>query len=328
MSQVSSQESWRSGIIWDNHGCMPLRPDGRFLPQLERYRDASVNVVSLNVGFAEMHWNEQLRILSYMRRWVALHSEKYHLIQRVDDISFCKARDKLGIVFDIEGMFPVQDDLSLVQTFYELGVRWMLIAYNRNSAAGGGCLDEDGGLTAIGRSIIGEMERVGMVLCLSHCGRRTAEDAISCATNPIIFSHSNPFGHTPHARNIPDHLIRACARKGGVMGLSGFGPYLGGNGELVPKLLEQFRYVIDLVGPEHVGLGLDYVFDASELEGFVRANPEIFPAEIGGSSTISMIGPESIQQIAEGLARLGLTDQQAGGILGGNWLRVAKDVWR
>src|SRR5690606_12704364 len=119
---------------------------------------------------------------------------------------------------DIEGMCPVLEDVSLVQTFYELGVRWMLIAYNRNNAAGGGCLDTDDGLTARGRAIIDEMERVGMVLCLSHAGPRTVADALEYSRNPVIFSHSNPYGDTPHPRNVSDDLIRACARKGGVIG--------------------------------------------------------------------------------------------------------------
>jgi membrane dipeptidase len=84
-------------------------------------------------------------------------------------------------------MYPVRDDLSLVQTFYELGVRWMLIAYNRNNKAGGGCQDEDTGLTAVGRQIIDEMERVGMVLCCSHVGYRTARAALEYSKKPVIF---------------------------------------------------------------------------------------------------------------------------------------------
>src|SRR5256885_1738420 len=120
---------------------MPLRADATFLPRLERYRNAGASVISINVGFAEMSWSEHLRVLSFMRQWIALRPHTYSLVSTTDDIGRCKSEGKLGIVFDIEGMYPVQDDLNLVQTFYELGVRWMLIAYNRNNAAGGGCLD-------------------------------------------------------------------------------------------------------------------------------------------------------------------------------------------
>jgi membrane dipeptidase len=223
-------------------------------------------------------------------------------------------------------MGPVQDDLALVQMFYDLGVRWMLIAYNRNNKAGGGCMDEDTGLTSIGRAIIDEMERVGMVLCLSHAGQRTVSDAIEYSKNPMIFSHSNPFGDTPHVRNVPDALLRACARKGGVIGVSGIGPFLGAGENVTEALLRQLHYLLDLVGPEHVGLGLDYVFDQEELAAHVKQNPASYPA--GVDAGLAMVAPEAIPQIAESLACANMTDEAIRAVLGGNWLRIAKRVWR
>jgi membrane dipeptidase len=305
---------------------MPLRADATFLPELERYRKAGVNIASLNVGFADMSWAEHVKVLSFMRQWIAQRPDTYRLLSAVKDVHHCKSQGTLGIVFDVEGMCPVQDNPSLVQTFYELGVRWMLIAYNRNNAAGGGCLDADGGLTAVGRALIDEMERVGMVVCLSHTGALTAAEALEYSRNPAIFSHSNPYGDTPHARNISDELMRGCARKGGVIGLSGIGPFLGSDVKLVDRLLRQLRYVIDLIGTEHVGLGLDYVFDRTELDEHVRLNPTLYPP--GLASGLQMVEPEAVGAIAEGLARDNLTDTQIRGILGENWLRIAMRVWR
>jgi membrane dipeptidase len=318
----------RSTVVWDNHGCMPLRADDRFLPQLERYRKAGVTVVSLNIGFANTAWTKHLEVVSFMRRWIACRSDHYRLIATAADVDACRKDGRLGIVFDIEGMHPVQDELSLVQTFYELGVRWMLIAYNANNAAGGGCLDHDSGLTAVGRRIIDEMERVGMVLCLSHTGARTAQEALEYSHYPVIFSHSNPYGDTPQPRNVSDHLIRACARKGGVVGLSGIGSFLGASTGLVQCLLRQLRYVIDLVGPQHVGLGLDYVFDQAELGGFVAENPALFPPGFDAAAGFPMVEPEAMSQIAEGLIQDGCSDSQIRGILGENWLRIARQVWK
>lgn len=305
-----------------------MRADADFLPQLERYRKAGATVASLNVGFAEMSWAQHLRVLSFMRQWIALRPDEYRLVASVADVRRCKEEGKLGIVFDIEGMCPVQEDLSFVQTFYELGVRWMLIAYNRNNLAGGGCMDEDGGLTSVGRAIIDEMERVGMVLCLSHAGARTVAEALEYCRNPPIFSHSNPRGVALHPRNVSDELMRTCARKGGVVGLSGIGPFLGANENLLQPLLRQLRYVIDLVGAEHVGLGLDYVFDRAELDEYVRLNPTIFPAGTKITGGMGMVEPEALGAIAEGLARDNLTDAQIRGILGENWLRIALRVWK
>jgi membrane dipeptidase len=319
----------RSSVVWDNHGCMPLRADDSFLPQLERYRKSGVTVASLNVGFAKIPWTEHLRVLSFMRQWLARRPDRYRLIGTADDVHLCKREGTLGIVFDVEGMCPVEDNPSLVQTFYELGVRWMLIAYNYSNAAGGGCLDKDDpGLTAVGRAIIDEMERVGMVLCVSHTGARTAAEALEYAREPVIFSHSNPHGETPQPRNITDDLIRKCARKGGVVGLSGIGPFLGANTKLVGKLLRQLRYVIDLVGARHVGLSLDYAFDRAELDDFLRLNPTLFPPGIDPQAGVPMLEPEAFGEIAEGLARDNLTDEQIRGILGHNWLRIATEVWK
>jgi membrane dipeptidase len=317
-----------SCIVWDNHGCMPIRADDTYLPQLERYRKAGVNVVALNVGFAELPLLEHLRVLSFMRQWITQRPEEYRLISSVDDIRRCKADGKLGVSFDVEGMYPVQDDPSFVQTFYELGVRWMLIAYNRNNKAGGGCLDADGGLTPIGRAVIDEMQRVGMVLCLSHAGARTVAEAIDYARGPVIFSHSNPAGIWAHPRNISDELMRACARKGGVVGINGIGMFLGPATDLPGRLFDHLRYAIDLIGPEHVGLSLDYVFDNSDWGDLLTKHPELIPKGMDAADAKAMVEPEAFPEIVERLARTSLTDEQIRGILGENWLRVATQVWR
>ena len=316
------------GVVWDNHACMPLRPDDSFLPELERVRRSGINVVTLNIGFAEFSLLDHLRVVSYMRQWLAKRPDEYRLVATVADIHQCKRDGKLGVLFDIEGMCPVQDSPSFVQTFYELGVRWMLVAYNRNNRAGGGCLDDDCGLTAVGRSIIDEMERVGMVLCVSHTGARTAAEALEYARKPVIFSHSNSSWITPHPRNISDDLMRLCARKGGVIGINGIGPFLGSNDEMVRLFLRHVRYVAELVGPEHVGISLDYVFDNAEMDGFMQSDPELFPSDLGSHNGMRMLGPESLAQIAEGLARDKFSDGEIRGILGENWLRVASAVWR
>jgi membrane dipeptidase len=302
---------------------MPLRADDGFLCQLERYRHAGFHIVSLNIGMAEGSLLEHLRVLSFMRRWIAQRADVLRLIDNVADIEQCRRDGRLGIVFDVEGMCPVQDDLSFVQTFYELGVRWMLIAYNRNNEAGGGCLDEDCGLTDRGRRIIDEMERVGMVLCLSHTGARTAAEALEYARKPVIFSHSNAYAVAPNPRNISDELIRACADKGGVVGVNGIGLFLGGDDRLVERLVSHVRHMVDLVGTEHVGLALDYVFDLSEVEQFARLNPALT-----GSGGFKMVPPEALEKIVEELLRAKLTEAQIRGILGGNWLRVARETWR
>jgi hypothetical protein len=124
----------------------------------------------------------------------------------------------------------------------------MLLAYNRSNRVGGGCQDEDMGLTPFGRDVVQEMERLDMLVCLSHTGHRTARDVLAMAQRPVIFSHSNPATLRPYPRNIPDELIRACAETGGVVGISGIGAFLGDNDSRSEIYARHIDHVVKLVG--------------------------------------------------------------------------------
>lgn len=316
-------------ILWDNHACMPLRPDDEsFLPQLARVKAAGITLVSLNVSFDLYSAETAFTMLGAFRQWITRRPADYVLAHTVTDIEAAKREGKLAVTFDIEGGRAVENHPGLVELYYRLGVRWMLLAYNRNNRLGGGCQDEDSGLTDYGRRIIDEMERVGMVLCCSHTGYRTAREAIEYSRNPVIFSHSNPRAMWDHERNIPDDLMRACARTGGVVHLNGIGAFLGKNDNSTETLVKHIDYAVQLIGPEHVGLGLDYVFDARELDEFIQVHPDMFPPEKGYGVGIAMVEPERFPEIAEALLKRGYPEAAVAGILGHNSLRVARAVWR
>ena len=327
-------ELLRSGIVWYNHACMPLRPgDVDFLPQLERARRSGIDVISLNVSFDVVDSNDAFKMLATFRHWVRRHGEHCVLADTVADIEAAKASGKLAVVFDIEGGNAVAAHPGLVEVFYRLGVRWMLFAYNKNNKLGGGCMDDDTGLTGYGRQIIDEMERVGMVLCCTHIGHRTAREALEYASKPVIFSHSNPSAVYQHVRNIPDDLMKACARSGGVVNINGVGTFLGagpdGAGDdSTETVLRHIDYAVQLIGPQHVGLGLDYVFDVSELEEFIRANPANFPAALREPGSYRQVEPERFPIIAERLLKMGYGEADVQGIMGHNNLRVAREVWK
>jgi len=318
-----------ASLIWDNHGCMPLRPDDEeFLPQLARYRAAGVDVVSLNVGFDAVPWENTVRMLAHFRSWVARHCDGYALVETVADIEAARGAGKLAVTFDIEGGGALDGRLEMVRLYYDLGVRWMLFAYNKNNLLGGGCKDDDCGLTAFGRAVLAEMHRVGMVPCCSHTGYRTTMEVMELANGPVIFSHSNPSAMWPHRRNIGDEAIKACAATGGVVGINGIGLFLGHNDASTETIVRHIDYVAQLVGPRHVGIGLDYVFDQVELENLVRQNPGVFPPAEYGNGPQAFVAPEQIPEIARELARLGYDEESLKAILGGNHLRVARQTWR
>jgi membrane dipeptidase len=318
----------KTSYVWDNHTCMPLRFNDDFLPQLTRARKSGFDVVALNVGFGDMNAEQHLKQLAYFRRWLKMHADDFLLVTKADDVKTAKLSGKLGVFFDIEGANALEDRLELVELYYDLGVRWMLIAYNKNNRVGGGCQDDDQGLTDFGRAVIREMERVGMLVCCSHTGHRTAREVMAFAQKPVIFSHSNPSGLVDHPRNIPDDLILACAKTGGVIGVNGVGLFLGNNDISPENVARHVDYVAQKVGPAHVGLGLDYVYDMEEINDFVKANPQMFPAHLGYADGAKFAPPEILEGLIERLFALGYKADDIRGIIGGNLMRLAQTVWQ
>lgn len=319
----------RDALAWDNHTCLPLRPlDDGFLPQLARHKAAGFDAVTVNIGFGDQGVEDHLRMLAALRHWLLARPAEYRLVETADDIEAARAGGQLAVVFDIEGANAIGDQLSLVQLYYDLGVRWMLLAYNRNNRAAGGCQDEDGGLTPFGRELLAEMERVGMQVCLSHTGHRSAREALALATRPVIFSHSNCAAVHPHPRNIPDELIRACAATGGVVGINGVGIFLGHNDISSRTYARHVDHVVQRVGPAHVSIALDYVFDPRELDDYLRTMQHTFPAGLGYEHGARFVPPEQVAEIVATLQGWGYAQQDLQALLGGNLLRLARAVWK
>lgn len=315
--------------VWDHHACLPLRPnDPAFLPQLARHKAAGFDAITVNIGFGEQGPEEHLRMIAALRHWLVARPEEYLLLLEADDVKRARSTGRLAVGFDIEGANAVGDQLSLIQLYYDLGVRWMLMAYNTSNRAGGGCQDEDGGLTNFGRAMVAEMERVGMLLCLSHTGHRTVREVLAMATQPLIFSHSNCAALHPHPRNIPDELIRACAATGGVVGINGVGIFLGKNDISSETYARHVDHVVQLVGPAHVSIALDYVFDMRELEEHLEKMKGTFPPGLGYEMGARFVPPEQLEEIVVTLQGWGYSDADLTALLGGNLLRLAKQVWK
>ncbi|HIF91762.1 MAG TPA: membrane dipeptidase [Myxococcales bacterium] len=307
---------------------MPLRTDDTYLPQLLRYKKAGVSIIHINVGAANIGLEQQFRIASFMHWWLQRRPDKYALVEQVEDIPRAIDQGKLAVAFNIEGASAIGTQLSLVSSFYDLGVRWMSLAYNRANNVGGGCHGNDPGLSDFGRDLLDEMARVGMIACCSHTGYRTSMDAFEHNDTPVILSHSNARALTDHPRNIPDELIKACAKNGGVIGINGVGLFLGGNDRMVERLIHHVDHMVQLVGPEHVGLGLDFCFDGLDLDEILDEFADSFPDGHGYAPGIRFIEPERMPEITAGLVRLGYPENAILGILGENFYRIAKRVWK
>jgi membrane dipeptidase len=317
------KETIERAIVWDNHSCMPLRPNDDFLPQLERCRRVGQTAITLNVGFDMTSLEDDIRVLAHFRHWVRRHRQDYILIEAAEDVREAKRSGRLGIGFDIEGTCALGDQLSMIALYYDLGVRWMLMAYNRNNSVGGGCQDNDEGLTAFGKAVLDEMGRVGMMPCCSHTGWKTALQVIDYVQGPVLFSHSNSYAVHQHPRNIPDNLIKACAQSGGVIGVNGLGRFLGNNDNSAPAWFRHLDHIVQLVGPEHVGVALDYVWDVSDLLDHYKARPDLFPPDKGYNAPSPSIEPERLPALVGEMIQHGYSEESIRMILGGNHLRIA-----
>lgn len=316
-------------IAVDLHSCPTYDPRSDSIAEIRRYREAGVRCVHVNVGDSDVTLPEQIALISAFRRFVKMNPEHFELAGSVAEIERVAASGKLAVCFDLEGARAFGDDISLLQLFYDLGVRWMLLVYNTRNQVGGGCHDAtDEGLTEFGRKFVREMDRVGMIKCCSHTGYRTAREVLEMTTVPTIFSHSNSRAVTDHPRNIPDDLMRACAATGGVVGINGIGIFLGDRAASTEAIARHIDYAVELIGAEHVAIGLDSVFDYPNLEARLAAAPGIWPTSAGYHTGGKLAVPEQWPEILGRLFDLGYSDADVSAIAGGNYLRVARAVWR
>ncbi len=324
---TTAQSILADAILWDNHRCLPHELTTEWLDQMAK--SSRFTFLSLNIGDAKIPLDTQIRMAAHFRGWVENHSDRFLMAKTTDDVRRAQGEEKTAIAFDVEGAHSLDGQISLVPLLYDIGVRWMLIAYNEGNWAGGGCHDEpDLGLTGAGRELIAEMDRVGIVKCCSHTGYRTAREVLDASSRPVIFSHSNAKALHDHPRNIPDDLIIACAAGGGVVGITGLSIFLSEEKDLVEPFVRHIDHMVNLVGPSHVGVSLDYVYNQDEMNQLLTTQTDTWPAGYGYGPGIRFVAPEQVTDIVDRLLQLGYAESDIALILGGNFLRIADEVWQ
>ena len=326
--RAAAEALFRDHVIWDDHAGFAPDPSVD-LGRLRTWKEAGVNYLSIDVGYDVMDWRDTVKSLAAFRRWI-LAAEGYRLVRSVAEVREAKRAGDLAVTFDLEGMNALDGSLDMVELYHSLGVRQMLFAYNRNNLAGGGCHDEDPGLTEFGRQVIAEMNRLGMVVDCSHTGYRTTMEAMEASASPCIFSHSNARALRDHERNIRDDQALACAATGGVVGIVGIGIFLGDNDISTAALADHIDHYANLIGPEHVGIGLDWAFENEDEGDFDLAgsNPDYWPPAQYNVANVECAHPRQIFELAEELFRRQYGEKDVAAIMGGNFMRVAEAVWR
>ena len=263
---------------------------------------------------------------------------------RVQDILDAKAAGQVGWVASMEGAAMIESELDRIEILYGFGVRALGITYSESNALGSGLKEPgDGGLTVFGRRAVERMNKVGMLIDCSHCGDRTTLDTIAWSEAPIVLSHIGARALWDSNRLAPDDVLEACARKGGVIGIE-CAPHTTVSAahprHSLASFMDHFEYVKDLVGIEHVAFGPDTLYgDHVGLHEAYSANLSIKESRAGGSpTTVPGFEPvrwvEGLENPTEGshnlvrwLVRAGYADDDIARVMGGNILRVLREVW-
>jgi len=316
-----------TSLLWDQHTCLPLHTDTSVDP-LTRYQRDGGAFVSVNAGYSPHSFADTMALLRHYRAAVDAHPD-LQLAASVDDVTAIAQAGRIAVVFDLEDARPVDGDLDNLATLAGLGVRTLLPTYNHANHAGSGCLDsDDGGLTAWGRSLVAEMNRVGIVPDGSHCSPGTGLDMCEISTRPVVYSHSCMRAVWDHPRNITDDQARACAATGGVIGITGVGIFLGPNTPTLDAMTRHLEYAVDLVGIDHVGVSSDFSFDYDDFLAELVRNPRLFDESYTRWGPIQWMAPETLLTLGEHLSGRGWSTADIHSVLAGNFYRVALQAWR
>jgi membrane dipeptidase len=320
-------------IRWDAHVCLPLHPQASFVP-IDRLHSAGVDYVSINVGMDMNPVAQIMSVIAGYRATLAASPERYRLVRSAADIEAALAAGQMAVGFDLEGAMPLLDQPDMVALYASLGVRQIHFAYNRNNAVADGCHDVARGLTALGRRMVEAVNAAGLLMDCAHTGRQCSLDIMAASAQPVVFSHANPQALVDHGRNITDAQIRACAATGGVVCVSGVSLFLGNGAPTAQDVARHAAYVADLVGVQHVGIGLDIGFSEATLDDTPPGafDPTYWwPASAGYTHAIAGVRYtpiEAWQEMDAALQATGMNSDYTAMVMGGNMMRVAQQVWR
>ena len=297
----------------------------------------SGNVTAINATIAVWeHYTEAIDNISQWLKRFRERSDTVSPVNSVQDILDAKQNGKTGVIFGWQNATPIENDLDRLDLFYKLGVRIIQVTYNERNLLGNGCWERnDEGLSNFGIDAVKEMNRLGILIDLSHVGDQTTLDTIELSEHPVACTHANARSFVDNRRNKTDDALKLLADKGGVVGATAWPPFLRNGWEsTLTDFGDAIEDMVERVGINHVGVGTDYTQDQSKEWFDVLMSqqgtkflprrleyPEV-PTHPEGLET-----PDKMSNIAAELTERGFTESDVSKILGGNWLRLLGQVW-
>lgn len=299
----------------------------------EQMREGGVDAVHATLVYHETLRETLTRIGEWNRRF-EVHGDLIMPVHVPNDILRAQELGKVGIFFGAQNCSPIEDDIDMVAVLRQLGLLIMQLTYNNQSLLACGCYEsEDSGITRFGRQVIREMNRVGMVIDMSHSGERSTLDAIELSERPVIISHANPSFFHAAKRNKSDKVLKAIANNDGLLGFSAY-PFHLKNGPdcTLQDYCDMIARTVDLMGIEHVGLGTDLCQNqpTSVLE-WMRNGRWSKEMDYGEGSAHNAGWPSPLAwlrdsrdfpNLIEGLRAKGFDEQEIARVMGGNWVAL------
>jgi membrane dipeptidase len=278
------------------------------------------------------HLERALDGIDYMIQEASESAGKILLITTAEDFERVRKENKLGIILAIQGGNPIKEDLALLRTFHRLGIRMMNLTANLRNQISDSCMDRtNGGLSDFGVTVVKEMNQIGMVIDIAQLSQKGCHDVFELTNQPVIASNSNAATLCNHPRNLDDSVINLLGANGGVMGIHCLPAFLRNDSQAsIEDMIKHIDYVVSLIGVDHVGLGPDLLeewpketYDSIWGEGQILGGQKITFDYPKGFESLTNI-PDLQQMLLDS----GYSKDDVGKILGGNLIRVFRQVWK
>ena len=289
-----------------------------------------------------VYWENTEESFQKIEEWKTNFDKHKDIIchaKTTNDILEAKKNNKVAIIFGFQNSAPIANDIFLVEKFFAKGLRFMQLTYNNQTPLAGGCFEpKDSGVSRFGLAVIEEMNRLGMIIDLSHAGRQTCLDAIKFSSKPVAISHANPTFFHQSLRNIDDEVLKELSKNDGFIGLSLYPYHLKNHGNCkIEEFCEMTKQLINLIGIDHIGIGSDLCKNwPNEVVMWMRNGKWTKKTDYGESKDNSSRWPEQpswftkgsdIKNIYQSLLKNGISEEDTFKIIGKNWFKFMKEFF-
>ena len=282
-----------------------------------------------------VYWEETNEAFEKINDWDNLIKSNNDILlhgKKSSDIIEAKKTNKIAIIYGFQNSAPIKNDIYLVEKFFDKGLRFMQLTYNNQTPLGGGCFEKkDSGVSRFGKMVIEEMNRLGMIVDLSHAGKQTCLDAIEFSKKPVAISHANPNFFHKSIRNIDDDVLKKLAENNGFIGLSLYSYHLKNHSDCkIEDFCEMVKKLINIMGEDSIGIGSDLCINwPDEVVMWMRNGKWTKKIDYGESKNENAgwpkqpswySKPEDLSNLISKLITYGINEKIAYKIGGLNWL--------